>query len=258
MAVLRRAGWVLPIVLSGCTMWTTPLPMHQPYFTADPSDVKAYQALVKKQDALAMKCNENNSCDHVYFTRALLGLYESREVAEKYFGKVLAVAPKSRLGASSQAWLQLLQERNVQKEQSWAQAVFNAPALADTHASLSQVASRLVRDLLDKEIITQQLRVLKESDAQTVESLQREVAELERKIEVLTSKKEKDVPKPASEPVPVQSLQKQLQDRDKKIDELSAQLDALKRIDQEMREKVRPIRPPTGGIPVPNQESMPQ
>jgi predicted RNase H-like nuclease (RuvC/YqgF family) len=43
----------------------------------------------------------------------------------------------------------------------------------------------------------------------------------------------------------VQHLQKQLAERDKKIEELSTQLEALKRIDQEMREKVRPIRPPS-------------
>lgn len=254
MAMMRRGGWVLSILLSGCAMWTTPLPMQQPYFIADPADVKAYQALVKKQDALALKCNENNSCDHVYFTRALLGLYESREVAEKYFGKVLAVAPKSRLGTSSQAWLQLLQERTVQKDPSWARAVVTAPALAEAHTALNQVASRLVRDLLDREIITQQLRVLKETDAQTVESLQRELAELERKIELLTAKREKDGQKPAGDQGSLHALQRQVQERDKKIEELSAQLEALKRIDQEMREKVRPTRPSTGSIPVPNPE----
>ena len=47
----------------------------------------------------------------------------------------------------------------------------------------------------------------------------------------------------------VQALQKQLSERDKKIDELSSQLEALKRIDQEMREKVRPIRPPSTVVP---------
>ena len=257
MSRMRAAGWTIPMamVFSGCALWTSPLPSHQPYFTVDPVDAKAYQALIRKQDGLAAKCTETSSCDHVYFTRALLGLYESRDVAEKYFGRVLAVAPKSRLAASSQAWLQLLQERTVQKEQSWAQAVLIAPALAEAHASLNHVANRLVRDLLDREIVTQQLRVLKETDAQTVESLQRELADLERKIELLTSRKDRDSQK--SEPVSVHALQKQLQERDKKIEELSAQLEALKRIDQEMREKVRPIRPSVGGLPVPNPDLTP-
>jgi predicted RNase H-like nuclease (RuvC/YqgF family) len=46
-------------------------------------------------------------------------------------------------------------------------------------------------------------------------------------------------------------LQKQLAERDRKIEELSTQLEALKRIDQEMREKVRPIRPPSTVVPTP-------
>jgi hypothetical protein len=42
-----------------------------------------------------------------------------------------------------------------------------------------------------------------------------------------------------------------LTDRDKKIEELTSQLEALKRIDQEMRDKVRPIRPPSTVVPPP-------
>ena len=40
-------------------------------------------------------------------------------------------------------------------------------------------------------------------------------------------------------------LQREVKARDKKMEELAQQLDALKRIDQEMKEKARPIRPPT-------------
>jgi predicted RNase H-like nuclease (RuvC/YqgF family) len=49
----------------------------------------------------------------------------------------------------------------------------------------------------------------------------------------------------------VASLQKQLLDRDRKIEELTSQLEALKRIDQEMRDKVRPIHPPSSVVPPP-------
>jgi predicted RNase H-like nuclease (RuvC/YqgF family) len=47
----------------------------------------------------------------------------------------------------------------------------------------------------------------------------------------------------------VLNLQKQLADQDRKIEELTSQLEALKRIDQEMRDKVRPIRPPSTVAP---------
>ncbi len=243
---------ILSLVLGGCAAWTAPTPLNQPYFSLEPAEVKTFQALARKQEGLAARCSETNSCDHVYFTRALLGLYESREVAEKYFGKVLAVAPKSHLAASSKAWIQLLQESAAPRSRSWVQAVMIAPALADTNDALTETAERLVRDLLDREVVLQQLRTTKDGDSQTVEGLQRELADRDRKIEALMSKK--DGAKIVPETQAVQSLQKQLAEREKKIEELSTQLEALKRIDQEMREKVRPIRPPSM-IPMPTPDA---
>ena len=163
---------IVPLVLSGCASWTSPLPLNQPYFHVDSAESKNYQALAKKQDVLVQKCNETSTCDHAYFTRGLLGLYESRDIAEKYFGKVLAVAPKSQLAASSKAWLKLLQERSAQKDPSWAQAVLTAPAIADANSALNQTVDRLVRDLLDREVLLQQLRGMKDTDAQAIEALQ--------------------------------------------------------------------------------------
>ncbi|MDH5579972.1 MAG: hypothetical protein OEZ09_16100, partial [Betaproteobacteria bacterium] len=77
------------------------------------------------------------------------------------------------------------------------------------------------------------------------------LADRDRKIESL----KKEPGRGTSDPAVVQSLQRQLHDRDKKIEELSTQLEALKRIDQEMREKVRPIRPPSTVVPLPVPES---
>jgi len=246
---LLWAVW-LALLVGGCATWTAPVPLHQPYFTAEPAEAKTFQALAKKQEGLAAKCSETNSCDHVYFTRALLGLYESREVAEKYFGKVLAVAPKSHLAVTSKAWIQLLQDTPAPGNRSWTQAVLTATALADANASLTHTTDRLVRDLLERQVVIQQLRTTKDGESQAVESLQRELADRERKIEALTSRKEAGG-KVAADPGAVVMLQKQLADREKKIEELSTQLEALKRIDQEMREKVRPIRPPSAGVPAP-------
>jgi DNA repair exonuclease SbcCD ATPase subunit len=181
--------------------------------------------------------------------RALLGLYESRESASKHFEKVIAVAPKSQLASSSKLWLQLLEYHAAPVEQSWVQSVMAAPAISESQAILAQASDRLVRDLLDRELIIQQLRALKDSDAQSLEALQRDLAERERKLEALSGKK--DSARGTSETGIVPSLQKQLTDRDKKIEELTSQLEALKRIDQEMRDKVRPIRPPSTVAPLP-------
>ncbi len=244
------SGVLSCLFLAGCATWSSPPPLSQPYFIADAGEAKSLHTLAKKQEALAQKCAEHNSCDHVYYTRALLGLYESRESASKYFEKVIAVAPKSQLASSSKLWLQLLQHHAAPIEQSWFQSVMAAPAISESRAILAQASDRLVRDLLDRELMVQQLRAMKDADAQFLESLQRDLAELERKTEALSGRK--DTARGSTDSIGiVLSLQKQLTDRDRKIEELTSQLEALKRIDQEMRDKVRPIRPPSTVAPPP-------
>jgi len=250
----RCSVTISSFLLVGCAAWTTPVPGSRPYFSAEPREVKLFQSFAKKQETVASKCGESNSCDQVYFTRGLLGLYESREIAEKYFEKVVAIAPKSQLAAASKAWLALLQQPTPGNS-SWLEAVFRAPVLAEVNTSLAVTTDRLVRDLLDQEILIQQLRASKESESETMEALQRELTDRDRKLEALLSKK--DSAKTSADPVSIQTLQKQLTERDRKIEELSAQLEALKRIDQEMREKVRPIRPPLTTVPVPGPEATP-
>lgn len=205
-------------------------------------------ALAKKQDAVVAKCAEHNSCDHAYFTRALIGLYESHDSAVKYFEKVVAIAPRSQLASSSRLWLQLLQQYPAPSDRSWFTSVMAAPAVSDGQVVLGQASDRLVRDLLDRELVIQQLRATRDADAQVLELLQRDLAERDRKADALIGKKE--TPKAPVESGTVQSLQKQLAEREKKIDELYNQLEALKRIDQETREKIRPIRPPSTVAPL--------
>ncbi len=254
MSLTRCSLIISSLLLVGCAAWTTPVPGSRPYFSAEPREVKLFQSFAIRQESMALKCGEANSCDHVYFTRGLLGLYESREIAEKYFRKVIALAPKSQLAASSKAWLALLQQPTP-GNRSWPEAVFRAPVLAEVNTSLAVTTDRLVRDLLDLEILIQQLRASKEGESETLEALQRELTDRDHKIEALLSKK--DSAKTSADPASIQTLQKQLTERDRKIEELSAQLEALKRIDQEMREKVRPIRPPLTTVPMPGLETTP-
>jgi hypothetical protein len=244
------ASWVFPcLFLAGCAAWSPAPQFSQPYFVVDAGEAKALHALAKKQELLATKCAEHNSCDHVYFTRALLGLYESRDNASKYFEKVIAVAPRSQLASFSKLWLQLIEYHAAPVEHSWFQSVIAAPAISESQAILAQASDRLVRDLLDRELTIQQLRAMKDADAQSLENLQRDLAERERKIDSVNGKK--DTARGSADTGIVLSLQKQLTDRDKKIEELTSQLEALKRIDQEMRDKVRPIHPPSTVVPPP-------
>ena len=248
-----RLGFVSGILsclfFAGCAAWAPTPQFSQPYFKVDTGEAKSIIALAKKQEALIPKCAEHNSCDHVYFTRALLALYESRDSASKYFEKVIAVSPKSQMASSSKLWLQLLEYHAAPVEQSWFQSVIAAPAISESQVVLAQASDRLVRDLLDRERVIQQLRVMKEADSQSLENLQRDLAESERKLDAISGKK--DVQRVPTDTGIVLSLQRQLTERDKKIDELTSQLEALKRIDQEMRDKIRPIRPPSTVAPSP-------
>ena len=247
MNLLTVGGLAVVLLTWGCASWSGSPSMTQPYFLVEPSDARTFHLLGKKQDAVAARCHEHNSCDHAYFTRALIGLYESRDVAAKNFEKVIAVAPKSQLATSSRLWLQQIQQNSPPSERSWFTSVMSAPAVSESQLTMGQTSDRLVRDLLDREMMIQQLRTSKDADAQTVDQLQRELAAERDRKDVSAGKKE--LPKGATDGANVQALQRQLSERDKKIDELSSQLEALKRIDQEMREKVRPIRPPTTVVP---------
>ena len=252
MKVFHRSvasGVLSCLVLSGCAAWSPAPQFSQPYFKVDAGEAKSILVLAKKQDLLIPKCAEHNSCDHVYFTRALLALYESRDSASKYFEKVIAVSPKSQMASSSRLWLQLLEYHASPIELSWFQSVLAAPAISESQTVLAQASDRLVRDLLDRELTIQQLRAMKDADAQSLESLQRDLAERDRRTDTASGKRE--IPRSANDTGIVLSLQKQLMDRDRKIEELTSQLEALKRIDQEMRDKVRPIRPPSTIAPPP-------
>src|SRR5688572_26703296 len=233
---IARGGLALLLLMSaGCASWSTSPSMSQPFFIVDQSDARTFHMLAKKQDTVATRCQEHNSCDHAYFTRALIGLYESRDVAIRYFEKVIAVAPRGQLAASSRLWLEQIQQHPAPVERSWFTSVMSAPAISVSQVTLAQTSDRLVRDLLDREMMIQQLRASKDADAQTGK---------------------KDPGKGGTESTNVQVLQRQLSERDKKIDELSNQLEALKRIDQEMRDKVRPIRPPSTMVPPPSPEPI--
>ncbi len=240
--------WVLlALGLSvACSTITAP-PSQDPYFPADANDGKSLQGLIRKESLLAAKCASKPTCDHVFFTRALAALYESRESAIHYFEKVIAVAPKSQLAASSQLWLQLLHTGEVPANQSWLGSVLTGPATARTQALLSQTIERTVHDLLDRELTIQQLRAIQDSEAQSLEALQRELQDQERKAELFNSRRES--PRMSVEPATLQNLQRQISDRDRKVEELTSQLEALKRIDQEMRGKTRPIKPPSNILP---------
>src|SRR5688572_5565442 len=150
MVSLEKTLWLSVLVLAlleGCSMLQAPGP--SPYFSPDELDAKALQNLIRKQETQITKCNMKASCDHAYFTRALAALYENQEMALRYFEKVITVAPKGHLSASSKIWIQLLREGNIPPDQTWMEAILSGPAIAHKATALNQATERTVRDLLD-------------------------------------------------------------------------------------------------------------
>ena len=229
----------------GCT--TVPAPSLQAPYFKEANDSKLLQGLIRRESQLITKCAGKPQCDHVFFTRALAALYESRESAIRHFESVITVAPKGQLAESSRLWLKLLHIGELPTDESWLQSILNGPATARTHKLLSQAIERTVHDLLDREITIQQLRAIQDSEAQSLDALQRELQDQERKAELFNPRREGS--RMSMESPTLQHLQRQISDRDKKIEELTSQLEALKRIDQEMRGKTRPIKPPSNLLP---------
>ena len=184
--VYRGLVLVLLLTAHACALLGGAPYSSSPLFVLDAREAVRNQTLAHEQDQLLGICAETHTCDRAHFTRALLALYESQEVAAKHFQDVIDAAPKSHLAASSQFWLQFLQD---------------TPTTLPRRGSFAEATERLVRDLLE----------LETSSAQV--------------------------------------MQREVKARDKKVEELTARLQALKRIDQEMKEMTRPVKPPLKSPP---------
>jgi len=91
----------------------------------------------------------------------------------------------------------------------WIRLLENGRDVAQYQAALSKAAERLVRDVLERETA---------GVSQSAEARQRDAQS-------------------------IHSLKQQLKEREKKIDELTQQIDALKRVDQEVKDQIKSGRP---------------
>ena len=185
MSLLFLLWWI-----TGCSMFQRPMtPPVTSFFMPDPRDGKLYVTLERETDQLLSTCSAVHFCDRAHFIRGLVALYQNRETAADHFQTAVAMAPTSARAEPSLFWLQLLKE--------------TAGGTAED-GRFSRATAQLLRDLLDRELLAEQL--LQELEAS-----------------------------------PVQSLQRDLKARDRKLEDLTKQLEALKQIDQEMREKTKTI-----------------
>ncbi|MEK7351415.1 MAG: hypothetical protein AAB177_11120, partial [Nitrospirota bacterium] len=63
-------------LLWGCTMLPgTPPPASSPVFHAEASDTALLHAIQREQEPLLRTCTQDQSCDQVHFTQAMLALF---------------------------------------------------------------------------------------------------------------------------------------------------------------------------------------
>jgi DNA repair exonuclease SbcCD ATPase subunit len=207
-------------------------------------DIPYFKAIAEEQEKLLGLCKDNDTCRSAHFLRGLSALYENRELAALHFRKVVASRPNSTLAGESRFWL-------------WFLDVMNTPNSAGLTSH--ELIKRLTREVVDNELSIHELsaqlgNASVDSLNKSVDNLNKEVTDkdevikkLNQALATLTNQLEQG----KKEQVTRQEAQQALKASEKKVEELTNQLEALRRIDQEIREKVPPTRPSEKMTPSP-------
>ena len=111
------SGLLLTGILWGCSVVTSTHPPSPatpaPLFHADATDIAILQAVRREQDTLLNTCAQQQSCDQVYFTRAMALLFHNREEATTSFQQAIAVAPNGPFADPSTLWIRFLTNRSL-------------------------------------------------------------------------------------------------------------------------------------------------
>jgi TolA-binding protein len=204
----------------------------------EPEDVPYFKAIAEDQEKQLGLCKDEDTCRRAHFLRALSALYENRELAALHFRKVVVSRPNSLLAGESRFWL-------------WFLDVLNTPNSAGLTSH--ELIKRLTREVVSKELSIHELTGKLENSS--VDSLKNELAARDgvvKKLNQAVASLTKQLEQAKKEQVIRQDdVQQALKASEKKVDELTNQLEALRRIDQEIREKVPPTRPSEKMTPSP-------
>lgn len=152
------------------------------------------QAVQREQETLLSTCAQQQSCDQVHFTRAMIALFENGEAATTSFQESMTVAPKGPFADSSARWIQFLANRTAHS------------ASADESNGAVAVMKGLVRTWLEQQ-------------------REQRAASTSAPMRAVESAKSQDRAVP--------TLRREIRTRDKRIAELTEQLSTLKQIDLE-------------------------
>ena len=202
-------------------------------------DVPYFKAIAEDQEKQLGLCQDEDACRGAHFIRGLAALYENRELAALHFRKVVASRPNGLLAGESRFWL-------------WFLDVLNTPNNAGLTSH--QLIKRLAREVVGKELSIHELSGKLENSS--VDGLKIELATQDKVVKKLNqtlANLTKQLEQAKKEQVSHQSVQQALKDSEKKVKELTNQLEALRRIDQEIREKIPPTRPSEKMTPSPEE-----
>ena len=174
------SGLMMMGMLWGCaTVDSPPPPGSAPLFQADATDTVILQAVQREQDVLLSTCAQQQSCDQVHFTRAMIALFKNGETAATSFQESMTVAPKGPFADSSARWIQFLANRTAHS------------ASADELNGTVAVMKGLVRTWLEQQraaITSTSMRAVEAAKSQdrTVPTLRREIRTRDKRIAELT------------------------------------------------------------------------
>ncbi len=195
----------------------------------EPEDVSFFKAIGDDQEKQLGLCEKKDICRRAHFLRALAALYENRELAALHFRKVVVSRPNGLLAGESRFWL-------------WFLDVLNTPNNAGLTSH--ELIKRLAREVVGKELSIHELSGQIENTS--MDGLKVELAAHEEVVKTLNqtiANITKQLERAKKEQVISQDVQQALKVSEGKVVELTSQLDALRRIDQEIREKAPPTRP---------------
>lgn len=167
-------------MLWGCaTVNGPPPPGSAPLFQADATDTVILQAVQREQETLLSTCAQQQSCDQVHFTRAMIALFENGETAATSFQEAMTVAPKGPFADSSARWIQFLANRTARS------------VSADESDGAVAVMKGLVRTWLEQQraaSTSAPMRAVESAKSQdrAVPTLRREIRTRDKRIAELT------------------------------------------------------------------------
>jgi len=174
------SGLLMVGMLWGCaTVNSTSSPGSAPLFQADATDTAILQAVQREQDTLLNTCAQQQSCDQVHFTRAMIALFQNGETAATSFQESMTVAPKGPFADSSARWIQFLANRTAHS------------ASADESNGAVAVMKGLVRTWLEQQRAASTSAPMRAVEAtknqeRAVPTLRREIRTRDKRIAELT------------------------------------------------------------------------